>query len=125
MEKYFLSYGRILTLILSHVCLSKTVCLIFYLSKKESGCQAKLTGKKNSDGTFTYTRNKHEHTHIIDIRDVEVKKRVKAAKEKAVISSKSARELYAEAVAGVSAEVIGQMPSQEAFAKQIRSQRKG
>lgn len=85
----------------------------------------KLIGKRNIDGTYAYTQKRAQHSHLLDIREIEAKARVNAAKESAVNSKKSARELYSDAIAGASAEVLGQMPTQEAFSKLIRDQRKG
>lgn len=84
-----------------------------------------MTGKRNPDGTYTYTPNKAEHSHILDIREVEAKARVNTAKQNAALSNKSIRELYSDAVAGATAEVLGQMPSQATFSKSMSDQRKG
>lgn len=99
--------------------------LILYFSKKDSACMVKLTGKRNPDDTYTYKKNTAIHTHIIDIRDAEAKARYDSAKRNATISNKSTRELYSDAVAGVAAEVLGEMQSQLAFSKSMRKQCKG
>lgn len=65
------------------------------------------------------------HTHLIDARDKEVSDRMKAAKKTAKENtSKPTRELYSEALAGASSEVLAQMPSSSTFAKNMRNQRK-
>lgn len=66
-----------------------------------------------------------EHTHTIDVRDRQVKERIKIAQRAAKETNKTTRELYADAVAGASEDVIAQMPKAQSFAKNMRDQRKG
>lgn len=92
--------------------------------KTESACKAKLIGTKNEDGTYVYQTKGAAHTHLIDARDKEVMDRMKKAKATAKTdTAKTTRELYSEALAGASDEVIAQMPSSSTFAKNMRNQR--
>lgn len=92
---------------------------------KTSACKAKLTGKKNEDGSFDYKQNNAMHTHTLDARDVEVKARLDKAKKDAGSGGKPTRKLYSEALDKASDEVLVHMPNQNAFSKQIRSKRTG
>lgn len=92
--------------------------------KSSLACKTKLIGKKTENGTIEYKTKGAEHTHILDPRDVEIKNRMKAAKQSAEATKKTTREVYADALTGVPKEVIGQMPSTSTFSKTVRRQRK-
>lgn len=98
---------------------------IDYFRRVLSGCKAKLTGKKNADGTYTYKQNAAKHTHIVDARDVEVKSRLEEAKKDAKGTKLPNRDLYAKSLAGASDEIVASVPKAESFAKTMRNQRKG
>lgn len=67
--------------------------------------------------------SKGEHNHIIDIRDVEKKKRVDHAIEQAASTSKNTRLIIAESLEGAEEEVMVQMPTGDNFARRLRSRR--
>lgn len=60
---------------------------LFRKKDKANPCKAKLI-EETVDGIVTYTEKGPPHNHIIDIRDVEVKQRMKAAKESARTTGK-------------------------------------
>lgn len=63
--------------------------------KTEHACKVKLTRKTNEDGTYAYKTNGATHTHIIDVRDKEVKKLIDAAKKAANETDQTTRDIYA------------------------------
>lgn len=93
--------------------------------KTSHACKAKLTGKRQQDGSYSYKNNGAEHTHIIDVRDAEVRKRLTAAKSAAASSNNPTRELYADFVMAAPEAVITNGPNANAFGKMIRKQREG
>lgn len=99
--------------------------MLFSMFRKSQACKVTLTGKRNADGAYSYKTNKAVHTHIVDVRDIEVKKRVEKAKTEASTSNKPSRKLYSEALEGANDELLARMPKQETFAKLMRAQRKG
>lgn len=64
---------------------------------------------KIADNTYV---TKKEHNHLIDIRDVEVKKRVDDAKKAARETEKSNREIMSEMCHGTPEEVLVQFAKQ-------------
>lgn len=68
---------------------------------------------------------RNEHTHILDVRDEEVRKRYKIAKENAASSTKTTRELYSELMAAAPEAGIVAAPNANAFGKTIREVRSG
>lgn len=88
-------------------------------------CKAKLTAKKNADGSYTYKPNSVQHTHMIDARDKEVKNRLTKAMKSAKETNKTTRDLYAEALCGAPEEIVAQMPKANTFGKMVRNERKG
>lgn len=93
--------------------------------KTEHACKVKLTRKTNEDGTYAYKTNGATYTHIIDVRDKEVKKLIDAAKKAANETDQTTRDIYASVLAGKPEEVIARMPTASTVGKNIRNQRKG
>lgn len=60
---------------------------------------------------------------MIDIRDVEVNKRVAEAKKQARETTMSNRQIMAKACEGASEEILVQMPTGQSFSRRLRSQR--
>lgn len=106
------------------ILLSRISNHFHFIRLKTKACKVKLTVKKKEDGSFDYKLNGAVHTHIVDPRDVEVKNRIKAAKNSAETSNKTTRELYSDGLAGMAEQAIGQMPTARAFSKTVRRQRK-
>lgn len=79
----------------------------------------------DKDGTYTYSRNTANHTHIVDLRDKIVKDVVQKAQQNAKNTNASSRDLFASSLSGLSNDVISQMPNANAFGKNMRDQRKG
>lgn len=84
-----------------------------------------MIGKKNPDGTYTYTQKGAPHTHVVDVRDVLVKERMKEAKQIAKTTNKPNREILAQSLNGLTEEVVAKMPKASTFAKIMRNQRQG
>lgn len=97
----------------------------FSIRRCAKACKSKLIGKKNQDGTYTYTVKGAAHSHIVDARDAIVKDRMKEAKKKAKVSNKPNREIFAESLNGLAEEVVAKMPKSNSFAKTMRNQREG
>lgn len=68
-----------------------------------------------------YTENGSTHTHILDARDLEVKHRVKEAKQKAGATRKPPRKLFGESLESASDKVLVQMPKQASFNKRVHA----
>lgn len=97
----------------------------FSIRRCSQSCKSKLIGKKNADGTYTYTQKGAPHTHVVDARDVLVKERIKEAKETAKKSNKTTREIFAQSLNGLGEEIVAKMPKAATFGKLIRNERKG
>lgn len=98
---------------------------IFYRKKdKPLPCKRKLV-VKTIDGVVTYIEKGPQHNHIIDAREVEVRMRMKTAKETAVKTGKNPRKIFGEAAYAASNEVLAKMPTQSSFNKRIHASRKG
>lgn len=72
-----------------------------------------------------FTEKGSTYTHILDARDLEVKHRVKEAKQKAGATRKPPRKLFGESLESASDEVLVQMPKQASFNKRVHAERKG
>lgn len=80
---------------------------------------------KTIDGVVTYIENGPPHNHIIDAREVEVRMRMKTAKETARKTGKTPRKIYGESLHAASDEVLVKMPIQSSFNKRVHAERKG
>lgn len=98
--------------------------LFFSIRRVKHSCKKKLIAKRNADGTYSYKSKGVQHTHLIDIRDSQVKERMKEAKKKAKESNGSNREIYAESLRGLEEPAIAKMPKMTNFTKVMRNQRK-
>lgn len=69
----------------------------------------------------TYTYSGGEHNHIIDVRDVEVKERVKKAQNQAAVTNKPIRQIILESYIGAEEEVLVKMPAGPNYSRNLRS----
>lgn len=97
---------------------------IFYRKKdKPLPCKRKLV-VKTIDGVVTYIENGPPHNHIIDAREVEVRMRMKTAKQTARKTGKNPRTIYGESLNAASDVVRVKMPTQSSFNKRVHTKRK-
>lgn len=90
---------------------------------KNENCPAKLI--RRSENNAYVDKYKKEHSHVIDIRHVEVAKKVAKLKDMANTTDKTPREIISEEQAGLSDDVLAQLPSYESMTAAVRMERKG